>query len=330
MRCNRMAAHMTLPYAMPWRTASISRAPVSVSTKSIGLIPLSAGAGALNHSATAASVEKIERANVWIRAIRTNFSEFSEESRTFFLRWSRMVRGDIPSFAASSSTGRDRTLAAASKDPAGNPTRMRSMAEVGGSLATWKAESGTRLPSGKNAAFSSKIAATCVRAHRALAVGSFCVFSPARRRGWHSTAYPNSGISPTGTSAEETDGSRRGNRAIGCRPNRSVASAGKSRNPSVAWSPSRRAHWPWAFSKRSWWFSNRPILVMFTSPLAPTRGRALQRYEIVGPHLAWGRFPLWRPTPWTARHEVGPYKETCFSWSGLIRVHSCPFVSIGG
>jgi hypothetical protein len=44
--------------------ASISWAPVSVSTKSIGLIPLSAGAGALSHSATAASAEKMARASV--------------------------------------------------------------------------------------------------------------------------------------------------------------------------------------------------------------------------------------------------------------------------
>jgi len=35
----------------------------------------------------------------------------------------------------------------------------------------------------------------------------------------------HSGIPPAGTSNEKTDGSRRGNPAIGCRPNRSVASA---------------------------------------------------------------------------------------------------------
>jgi hypothetical protein len=52
------------------------------------------------------------------------------------------------------------------------------MAEVGGILATWKAEGGTRLPSGNNAVFSSKIAATGGRLHRALAVGSFRVFAP--------------------------------------------------------------------------------------------------------------------------------------------------------
>ena len=211
---------------MPWRTASISRAPVSVSTKSIGLIPLSAGAGALSHSATAASDEKIERANVWIRAIRTNFSEFSEESRTFFLRWSRMVRGDIPSFAASSSTVRDRTLAAASKDPAGNPTRMRSMAEVGGILATWKAEGGTRLASGNNAVFSSNIAAICVRAHSALAVGSFCVFSPAGRRGWHST-------DPVALSRLSDQGSLSRNDSEECRAVACRRAAGRRKN--AAW-----------------------------------------------------------------------------------------------
>ncbi|MEN9632013.1 MAG: hypothetical protein RL077_417 [Verrucomicrobiota bacterium] len=64
----------------------------------------------------------------------------------------------------------------------------------------------------------------------------------------------HSDIPPTGSSAEQTGGSRRGNASIECRPIRSNASARKPRNPSVAESPSRRplrsagrAHQPSAF-----------------------------------------------------------------------------------